>query len=454
MQFLQLIPSHSAEFSTTGTGTNPNIASMMMAMSLPSAIEMVVHAKKQHRLWWALIPVLFLVAMVMTQCRSGLLATTAILLLYLIVYLKRLNSTWLRATSIALILVPILAFVIANTKKTASQNGRQTIWMIAGEMIQEKPTLGYGYGFFEKNYNLHQADYFNQAPRSREQRMNATFTNMAYNEYIEQTIMGGVIGGVLFSTLLLSLMVGTWKGRKTQTAPCAGVVAFALMSLFNFTASHPLLLTLLLLYAGMGIVPAEKIKLAQSKASESKSLESKALTAMGIGILLCIGVLTATSLSRYSAQKKLTKAEGMLKAGRFHQAGALIEEIQPRIGTSEAFYTLKAQQKYAIADSQGMLSGLKELLELTSNPYLMEELAQLSASMGLDKEAEAHLIVAKGIEPHRFGPRVQLMNLYLKQKDTLKARAAAKEIVEMDIKIPSPKVTAYKQMAQAVLEQQ
>ena len=202
----------------------------------------------------------------------------------------------------------------------------------------------------------------------------------------------------------------------------------------------------------MGIVPAEKIKLAQSKASESKSLESKALTAMGIGILLCIGVLTATSLSRYSAQKKLTKAEGMLKAGRFHQAGALIEEIQPRIGTSEAFYTLKAQQKYAIADSQGMLSGLKELLELTSNPYLMEELAQLSASMGLDKEAEAHLIVAKGIEPHRFGPRVQLMNLYLKQKDTLKARAAAKEIVEMDIKIPSPKVTAYKQMAQAVLE--
>lgn len=74
-------------------------------------------------------------------------------------------------------------------------------------MIAENPFKGYGYGLFERNYNLKQASYFANQTSSNTERRNASFVAMAYNDYLEQTIEGGILG-LLFYSDITKVFVG------------------------------------------------------------------------------------------------------------------------------------------------------------------------------------------------------------------------------------------------------
>ena len=51
------------------------------------------------------------------------------------------------------------------------------IWKLSTEMMAGKPS-GYGYGLFEKNYNLRQADYFANREYTDTEKRNSDFVNM------------------------------------------------------------------------------------------------------------------------------------------------------------------------------------------------------------------------------------------------------------------------------------
>lgn len=70
-----------------------------------------------------------------------------------------------------MIVIP-LSSQLYNAKK-ASADGRKLIWKLSAQMIPEKPLTGYGYGFFEKEYNLHQANYIKIGKASPEELINA-----------------------------------------------------------------------------------------------------------------------------------------------------------------------------------------------------------------------------------------------------------------------------------------
>ncbi|HBL71720.1 MAG TPA: hypothetical protein DD409_01830, partial [Bacteroidales bacterium] len=135
----------------------------------------------------------------------------------------------------------LLFFLITTHQQKSAGDGRTLIWRLSTEMVAQRPLQGYGYGYFEKAYNLYQADYFNEQPRPEAEQMKASFTAMAYNEYLEQSVMGGLIGGLLFLAVILTLLLSAWRQRRHSLAPLAGMMAFALMSLFNFTVAYPIL---------------------------------------------------------------------------------------------------------------------------------------------------------------------------------------------------------------------
>jgi O-antigen polymerase len=514
LQWVHFIPSHSPFFPVTGTGTNPNLSAMVLCMAVPAAVEWPAATRGSVLFLKIALLVVLLTAILLTHCRSALLALLAISLLYLPSLLRALKLAGIKSTQLsragaagaggesfdssshagrssrlpmriargALVVLPlllVLTFFVVNRQKEASSNGRLTIWHLTGELIARRPFLGYGYGYFEKAYNLHQAAYFNQAPRPEQERMNASFTGMAYNEYLEQMVMGGVLGGVLFTAFLASLLYRGWRYRSRLRGPLAGVLVFSLMSLFNFTVAYPVLLLFLLLYAAR-IADAE-ISTAAAVDPDSESATRPAFAGASplkgsekrskihsstilrsvffwfdtgkpraVFLAACL-VTLLLSLPKYRAQQDLTRAASLLKSGHLHQAGELLSAIEPQIASSEAYYTTRAQYHLAQRDYPSARADLLQVLRYTSSPYPMQDLASVSATLGKMEEAEHYLLTTCGIEPHLLRPRVLLMELYHHTGQYEKARVRAREILALKPKVDTPQVERYRKRAAAVL---
>jgi tetratricopeptide (TPR) repeat protein len=439
LQYFHLVPSNSTNFAITGTLDNPNIAAMVICMSIPTWIEITRLLKPGYRYFTLLFWIVTVVAFVLLQCRTALIGTAIIVVVYFF------GSNWkkfkqLKAISIIVLALLVVGFFILHQQKQASANGRLTIWKVSAEMIAKKPLTGYGYGLFQKEYNLQQADYFNRELRPEQERMNAGYTGMAYNEYLEHTVMGGIPGGLLFTAVMLTLLWTGWKNRDTTLTPFAGVAAFAVMSLFNFTIESPMLLLSFMIYAS--------ILLAQNRvhATNKTFVLPKRVTLL----CTCIGIaFIVFSIQKYNAQKELKVAKQMLQSGQINSAGMILDEIEPDISTSEAYYRTKTSFYLCHNNYEKALASTIRALNYASYPSLIINAAQFSDKLGKADDVEKYCKVASGIEPHLFRPRVLLMEMYLRTGQNQKAKKIANDILTMKPKINSEKVTEYKLEAKA-----
>ena len=89
--------------------------------------------------------------------------------------------------------------------------------------------------------------------------------------------------------------------------------------------------------------------------------------------------------------------------------------------------------------------------ELTSNPELYKKIGTCYERMSEYSNAAQAYKVAENIEPHLFAPRYESLRLFEMAKDTLNAVLKAKEIIDMNPKVPSEKVSFYKREAQTTL---
>jgi hypothetical protein len=270
---------------------------------------------------------------------------------------------------------------------------------------------------------------------------------MAYNEYLEQSVMGGVFGGILLLTVVLGALWNGWKNKHQSLAPFAGVLVFALMSLFNFTVAYPVVFVCFLFYAAVSLVSADP---SGNPVIITTACIPRVLT---VGFVIVAFVFVLFSLRKYQAQRQLTHADQLLSEGKQAQCGRLLSEIEPHVATSEAFYLTKARYQMAGRNLKQVRLTLLQLLQYTSNPALMQELAQVTARLGHYLEAERLLVTASGIEPHLFRPRVLLMEFYRQTGQSQKAATEAKAIIEMKPKFDSHQVHQYKKRARQILDE-
>lgn len=445
LQYVHILTSNSSTFAITGTLENPNITAMLICLSIPAFIEIA----QQKRTWKYAVVLLLLLeitAMLVLQCRSALIGGIAIAIIFGLQLLKQNKNgkTLFAKVSIAMICILLAGTLyIVQNKKQASADGRLTIWKITTELISKKPISGYGYGQFEREYNLQQADYFNREFRSEPERMNATYTGMGYNEYLQHLVMGGAIGGLLFTSVILSLLVLGWQNREKYSAALAALTAYAVMSLFNFTVESTPIFLIFIFYTSVLMASNDKqpsIKLFNI---------SRQITLTGsLVALVCVGI----SLTKYQAQKQLTIATKLLQKNELKQANVILEEIATDISTSEAFYRTKTSAHIMAGEYFEALQTVNKALEYTSTPTTVVLKAQLCEKLEAIENAETYYKVACGIEPHQFKPRALLMEMYLRNGDRLKARSTAQEIVQLKSKFKSEKVAEYKKKAMQVIQ--
>lgn len=441
LQYLHVLNSNSLNFVVTGTMDNPNIAAMIICLSIPSLIDISLNLKPIFRLFSLIVWLLIIASLIVLQCRTALLGTFLITCIYVLKLVKDnsiFKSLYSKIVFALFFLILIGFFSIFQYQKKTSSDGRLTIWKISTKMIAKKPIEGYGYGQFQREYNLEQANYFNSKSRSEPERMNAGFTAMAYNEYLQQSVMGGLFGGILFTAVIISLLYAGWKRINSHYAPFAGITAFAAMSFFNFTVEVPAIFFMFCVYAAL---------LLSTGWSEKKIIVFRTYKLIALVSLLLYVVFLFLNLKKYEAQKELAHTKRLIQSGQIKQAGQILHEIEPNISTSEAYYRTKATYFILNQDYANAQKATIQALNYTSTPNTLLDAAMLSEKLGNFIQSEYYYRLVCGIEPHMLRPRVMQMEMYMRSGQIAKMQIIANEILLMKPKFMSERVQTYKQLA-------
>lgn len=334
--------------------------------------------------------------------------------------------------------------------KKASADGRLFIWKTGFQMIHAKPITGFGYGLFDKNYNLEQAHYLQNNKISPDIQANTAYIKMAYNELLQHAIEGGLIGFCLilafFLALLPSLLNRKSDGKEYhyQKAAGMGVIIFLVMSMTNFTFQAIPVMSVFFIYAAILCAETEIKPKVFVRSAALKNMMGAGSFVVGIWLLvLVVPLIKANYLNRQAAE--------FIKQDKAAQAIAILEPLSPKLDNYESYWRNYGNALLKIghfADAEAKYNRAKGL---TSDPELYIKTAFCEQQLGHYPEAAKEYHVATLIEPGRLLPKIALMNLYWKMNDTARCINEANSIANTPVKIPSQLAFRYKQSALMML---
>lgn len=164
-QKLGVVVSTNEYFAIVGSNDNPTVTALYFAGILPILIS---RARQAGWHWAYVVFIVFvIVGILVLRCRTAYIG----LLVEVVVYIGMRYKGKMRILkmypfrSCAILSVVTVILAVACTEmyhmKKDSADGRVLIWKLSAKMLIDKPQ-GYGYGMFEKNYNLRQAAHFSQ----------------------------------------------------------------------------------------------------------------------------------------------------------------------------------------------------------------------------------------------------------------------------------------------------
>jgi len=343
--------------------------------------------------------------------------------------------------------------------KKASAQGRVLIWKISLDMIKERPLVGFGYGNFEHMYNLHQSVYFKNTSATAQEKQNAGYVKMAYNEFLQNTVEGGIPALVLFGGLLISLIMvnpsiitltentgpqsGNFIQNNTAIIAYSGIVAFTTMSLVNFTVQAIPAMALAVLY--MAILALNE------RCHFRWKLNMPVKTTFAI-VLITGGVFLGYNMVyRAMAHYRNKEAAQLLKLNRANEALEILLPLEPELNNSESYWRNLGNTYYTRKELIKAITAYNKAKLLSSNPELYSKAAFCYLLTSNYPEAEKNYKTAAFIEPRRLVHRVVLMKLYMKIHRFREAAAMAHQILALEPKNPSKKSDSYKQQAKEVI---
>ncbi len=437
LQYGGFIGSQNGMFAVTGTLENPNITAMFIAACIPYCLFRLTRKSIPAAV---VISLLLVVSLVLLQCRTafiGVGVAGAVFLfsrLVVAVSVKKI-PVHIKVVAAAIFLsVLFIVFSFLYDYKKDSADGRRFIWKVSSEMIAEKPLSGYGYGLFEKHYNLRQAEYFAGGRGSDTERRNAGHVNMAYSEIIGQTVEGGFPGLLLYCLFFAAVLFPAFKQREFEVVAVAGGVFC--MGAVNFTVEAIPLWVLLLVYAASLLKP---LRVIDTGISGKRAV---------FGMFFVLAVVLAGSQSlRLKAQLSLKNAIALINEGDVGRALVILENNRRLAGTSEAYLRAAGSvylHKKSYADAR---SAFEEATRYSSLPGLYFQFADCSIQERKTEKAMECLGLIADMIPQNLRSRYRLMVLYARSGEQKKAIKIAEEILRIEPKVSNDEAVFYKEKA-------
>jgi O-antigen polymerase len=449
-QFGGLIKSQNQFIKVSGTWENPNVTAMFLSMSLPAILSNTIFKKYTATIWFnRCFAAVILIAITLLKCRTAFIGSLVVLTIFLNQKynvsnkLKEKYSFSKQLLLLFLSLVLIIPVAIYAYKwKQNSADGRKLVWKISAFMFTQNHITGIGFGNFEHDYNLQQAEYFAQGKGSSEEINNAGFVNMAYNEFLQNAVEGGVIALLLFSAFIFSLFASSTKQKQPIPPPAAlavsGIAAFAAMSFFNFSVQAIPVMCLFIIYAALIISNSKSI--VSFTFFQNKKFVSAILSLSGI-------LIFATQISLANAFAKTKVAINLSKDGFNAEAVEALKPLSSKMQNCEAYWVNFGNALSNQKDYKKALFSYKKASTITSSPFLYMNIGNIYFKLHQFDSAINSCTTAKNIMPSRLKPRYALMKIYEAKNDTANAIQTAKELIAMQPKFQSKEADYYKEDA-------
>jgi O-antigen polymerase len=425
LQCIRVMPVPSKYFWCTGSWSNPNVTAMFLALSVFAWQQLKGHLHRNVHL--AVIAVMLL-AIAALQCRSAYLATLVLLLwaygAQWWAWLRkklRFNLTGLAIVIVLAVFVQALFNVF--TVKEASTTSRLQIWRNSAKLFTTQPFTGYGFGMFEQAYNLFAAQQENEVN---------DYVAMPYNDFVELSIEGGLLPVLLYITFLL---LSAWRYPRLRSV----LAAFAIIQLTNFGFQAIPALVLFLLYTGLLSTPRES--------SAPQPLFAR-IGYAGAGTVLALLLFVHVASLTGAFYKKWKLSKRPVEALSLHEIISLEKQLSHYPSFHEQwgdYYIAHQQPREAVVQYQAALN-------FCSQPDVLSKCGFAYLQLHMYDSTEYYYTLVSHMQPHKFVPRMDLLNLYQLRNDTAMVLATATNIMQMPVKVRSKKVAEIRWYAQGLLK--
>lgn len=417
LQWLRIVPSMNEQFRCTGTWANPNVTAMFIALSLWSQKEFIKHHTNRILIVAQLSVILLSICFL--QCRTAYIVAAILL-----VELFKFNIPFRKALVIKMTAITLVIAALAFGIKTDSTGGRMQIWKNSVQMIMNNPITGVGFGRFEKEYNLFV---------SQQNLPSNDHVYMAYNDFLELAVEGGIIPVTLYIAFLVLLIIRF----KNDPQKLSLVISFIVIQLTNFGFQAIPAFALFLIYIGTSLQLEKEVISAPGK----KLFIPKLIPALVIagGLILCIKLISvANAFQRAAAIQANYEPREAIKE---------FEDLGATLNFSANYHENYGDLYMRTGKFQDAMLQFQYALQSTSRPAVLGKCGWCYGQLSNYDSARYYFKIIEKLQPHKYGPRMALLKLYEQQKDTSSIRLKAREIIMMPVKVPSKEVDIIKSAA-------
>ena len=345
-------------------------------------------------------------------------------------------NKWILYSSMGLLLIGGLLFLSAvNQSKTESTSGR---WFTTKQVliqIAAKP-FGYGLNSFSVEYNIAKAAYFEKTSNWEEMK-NAGYIYKANNDLLELTFELGIPCMLFFLFFIVLLF---WKKDKSIETQIGRTL---LLCLFVFSLTTSIITTpIFLILACICVV----IIMNSTHTKVIYEFENRGIYRyIAVGLSLSFAFIIITRINAENKLFRLYEDKMYLKSES--QLQSYISKIDDK---GEEFFMgglILIKNGYVNEGFDYLQSGF----ERSGRPSLGRVLANGLQQQKKHTQAEKIYLYNKNVEPYRYEARMDLLNLFIETKQDAKAKAMAQEIIQLPVKIQSPKIAGYKKEAKDYL---
>lgn len=419
-------------FRMSGSFDNPAGFAATLSVCFPFTLFLLHKKEIYWRIIGSLAAVLFIVAVVLSQSRAGVIAIIIISGIYAV---KALNLRWLNSWSnrtkiTGSVLLIIILLVVLYFLKKDSANGRLLIWQCSTHMIADKSLFGHGIGGFQREYMLYQAEYFRNHPESS-YAMLADIVKHPFNEYLLLTVEHGLVGGLFLGLFIFYLIREYWKNKSLETFyAMLCLVGTGVFACFSYPLGYPFI-RLIAVFCAALIMQHETKKWKIPKGLFSIFKPAVLVVLLALLVLTCKMFYDDYRWNGF-AQRSLageTKAVMPNYAQLYktmNRNGLFLYNYAAELN----FIDQNAESNWLFIEASHFMNDIDLQLQMADNYQKMKQY----------KEAEKCLLEAHYMIPNRFIPLYRLAKLYEETNQLERAKSIAKTILNKPIKIMSPEI--------------
>lgn len=466
MQILGIMESNNALFAVTGSSFNPGPYAGYLSCIFPIVLGVYLYKEEipssfikkvsksvilSRTLWFS--GFILLLVITVSGSRAAVLSVLASsFFLFSIKYsvftrFKNLSVIYRSVVLISLISLFATSIFGLVKLKEGSVHGRLLIWKVTSGIIYDHPLVGVGLDNFKCYYMNAQAEYFKVRPESRDILV-AGDTNYCFNDFLQHTAEGGVIGLVLIIAILSCAFMcrGEKVGYLSNIAK-AGLLGIVVFAMFSYP-SQILPIKMMLVSFLVVLSTQSAKKLISIRICKNKPVRSVISITMLVFLLA-----SACHLNKYcNSWKNWSLSSQSYKIRDYSGSISYGCKAWPYMNTNGEYLMQYGKALYMAGKPDQALPVLQRAIRFFPNIVAYTALGDCYKQVGKYKNAEQSYLQAWYMNPSRFYPKYLLAKLYVGTGEKEKAVAIAQELVSKKVKVESTAVEEIKREMNKILQ--